>query len=97
MALVKLTSGEISQIKTAGRYGLGTDYRDNRYVYYISEGGGGLNWHGFDGNANDDVSAPYVICPKHNSESWSKYLASQETEAPSDGTTDPDDDIVPVG
>ena len=100
MALVKLTPGEVSQIKTAGRNGLGTDYRDNRYVYYISESGDDMNGHGFDGNANSGVSSPYVVCPAHNSQTWSAYLASKETEAPSDGsgeTTLPEGDHVIVG
>jgi len=100
MALVKLTSGEVSQIKTAGKYGLGTDYRDNRYVYYISESGGGLNWHGFDGNANSGISAPYVVCPAHNSETWNAYLASLVPETPTDGsgeTTVPEGDHGIVG
>ena len=100
MALVKLTSGEVSQIRTAGKYGLGSDYRDNRYVYYISESGGDMNWHGFDGNANSGVSAPYVVCSKHNSETWNAYLASLVPETPTDGTGDttvPGGDEIIVG
>ena len=97
---MKLTSGEVSKIKTAGKYGLGSDYRDNRYVYYISDGGGDMSWHGFDGNANSGVSAPYVICPAHNSETWNAYLASKIPETPTEGsgeTTIPEGDHVIVG
>ena len=102
-SLVKMTSSEISTIKTAGKYGLGTDYRDNRYVYYISEDGGDMSWHGFDGNANQGISAPYVICPAHNSDTWNEYLASQIPETPTEGTdgtggtTEPEGDHVIVG
>ena len=84
-ALVKLTPSEVSTIKSAGRNGLGTDYRDDRFVYYISESGSPMNWHGFSGNANDGVSAPYIICTEHNKKAWDDYHASLETNPPTDG------------
>ena len=83
-SLVKLTPSEVSTIKTAGRNGLGTDYRDDRFVYYISESGSPMNWHGFSGNANEGVSAPYIVCPAHNRKTWDEYQASLETVPPSE-------------
>ena len=69
-------------------------------VLDTSDGGGDMNWHGFDGNANSGVSAPYVICPAHNSETWNAYLASKIPETPTEGsgeTTIPEGDHVIVG
>lgn len=96
LALLKMTPSEVQVIKDASSSGLRSSFTDNRYVYYISEGGGDLEWHGFDGRANKNYSAPYVICPKHNYETWMKYLAdqaAQETVPPiidDGGYVDPD-------
>ena len=84
-ALLKMTPSEVQVIKDALSAGLKSTFGDNRYVYYISEDGSGLDWHGFDGSANKNVSAPYVVCPAHNKETWEAYEAEQaakETEPP---------------
>ena len=87
-SLLKMTPSDVEQIKNASKHGLASDFRDNRYVYYVSEDGSPLNWHGFDGKANDGVSAPYVICPVHNQEAWEEYEASQATEPPTEEPTE---------
>ena len=84
-ALLKMTPSEVQVIKSALTAGLRSAFGDDRYVYYISEGGDPLDWHGFGGDANRGISAPYVICPVHTWEAWEAYLANQaaqETEPP---------------
>ena len=84
-ALLKMTPSEVQVVEDALRAGLRSAFGDNRYVYYVSEGGGDLDWHGFDGKANKHVDAPYVVCTKHTEESWWAYLeeqAAKETEPP---------------
>ena len=80
-ALLKLTPSEVQEIKDALSAGLRSAFADNRYVYYISEGGGDLDWHGFDGTANRNVNAPYVVCTEHTKETWDAYVAEKEAEA----------------
>lgn len=87
-ALLKLTPSEVEVIKRASKHGLGTDFTDNRYVYYVSEDGSLLNWHGFDGKANNGINAPYVVCPVHTKQAWEDYEASQATEPPTEAATE---------
>ena len=84
-SLVKMTPSEVEQINSAYKVGLASDFRDNRYVYYVSEDGSPLNWYGFDGKANSNVSAPYVVCPAHTQAAWEDYEASIATEPPTEG------------
>ena len=85
VSLLKMTPGEVQTVRDALNAGLKSAFGDDRYVYYVSEGGSDLDWHGFNGDANRGISAPYVVCPQHDHEAWEAYLASQvqdETEAP---------------
>ena len=77
--------------------GLKGAYGDDRYVYYVSENGSDLDWHGFSGNANWGISAPYVVCPEHNQAAWEAYEAEQkkEEEAPSIPEIDGDIPTIP--
>ena len=79
-ALLKMTPSEVQVIRDALSAGLKSAHGDDRYVYYISENGSALDWHGFSGNANSGLSAPYVICSEHTAESWDAYFMSQPTE-----------------
>ena len=88
VGLVRLTPDDVDRINTAYKYGLGSEYRDNRYVYYISENGTPLNWFGFNGKANDGIKAPYVVCPLHTKQAWEDYEASQATEPPTEPPTE---------
>ena len=83
-ALLKMTPSDIDQIKEASTAGLASDFRDDRYVYYVSEDGKPLDWHGFGGKANKKVDAPYIVCPVHTQEAWEEYEASQATEPPTE-------------
>ena len=85
MALLKMTPGEVQLVRDALNAGLKSAFGDDRYVYYIADDGSDLSWHGFNGNANNGINAPYVICPEHNSEAWEAYLAGLEADE-----TDPD-------
>lgn len=72
-SLVKLTPEEVNMLKDADNAGLVDTYTSDGYVYYVSSSGEDLDWHGFYGNANDGVSAPYVICPVHTADSWDEF------------------------
>ena len=76
-ALVKMTPEQIDAIRMATKHGLSSAYADDRYVYYVSSSGSDLNWHGFSGNAQSGVDAPYIVCPAHNSQTWADYEAEQ--------------------
>ncbi len=95
-ALLKMTPSEVQVIRDALSAGLKSSFGDDCYVYYVSEGGSDLDWHGFDGNANRGISAPYLLCPEHTEEAWNAYQESLETEPPvtdGDGSEfDPEDD-----
>ena len=91
-ALLKLTPAKVEQINSAYKHGLNGDFRDNRYVYYVSEDGSPLNWHGFNGKANEGINAPYLVCPVHTAQAWADYEASQATEPP----TEAPDPVVPA-
>ena len=91
-ALLKLTPAKVEQINSAYKHGLNGDFRDNRYVYYVSEDGSPLNWHGFNGKANEGINAPYLLCPVHTAQAWADYEASQATEPP----TEAPDPVVPA-
>ena len=81
-ALLKLTPSEVRVIRDALNAGLRDSFGSDSYVYYISEGGADLDWHGFNGDANYGISAPYLICPIHTREAWEDYLAEQEFAEP---------------
>ena len=75
---MKLTESEIEDIRLAGKNGLNSKYLDDRYVYYVSSSGKDLDWHGFNGKANKDVDAPYIVCPAHTKQTWKEYEEEQK-------------------
>lgn len=79
-SLVKLTQAEVDEIRAAVGSGLDGMYASDGYVYF--EDGG---WHGFYGNANDGIDAPYIVCPLHNASSWMEYEQSQVPDDNLDG------------
>ncbi|MBR4289174.1 MAG: transglycosylase domain-containing protein [Oscillospiraceae bacterium] len=100
-ALLKMTPSEVRVIEDALGAGLKGAFGDDRYVYYVSESGSELDWHGFNGDANRGISAPYVMCPEHTLETWEAYLAEQaaketEPEIPSVPEINEDIPTVPV-
>ena len=94
-ALLKMTPDEVQVIKDALRVGLKSNFGDDHYVYYVSEDGGDLDWHGFDGNANRGVNAPYIICTAHTKETWEAYEAEQATEETQPPETEGEGGIAP--
>ena len=68
-SLVKLTQGEVNEIRSAANVGLSDIYLKNGYVWYLD----GV-WRGFNGSANHRYEEPYLICPKHNASTWQEYL-----------------------
>jgi len=70
-SLVKLTRAEIDEIRQAGYSGLVDAYLNDGYVYYVGNGGDGLAWDGFRGNANSPY--PYLVCPLHSEEYWGGF------------------------
>ena len=83
-SLLKLTPSEVRTIQDALGAGLKGSFGDDRYVYYVSENGTPLDWHGFGGNANRGVSAPYIVCPEHNAATWQEFEFNQSTEEDTD-------------
>ena len=69
-SLVKLTPAEVNMLKDADNAGLVDTYTSDGYVYYVSDSGDELDWHGFYGYSNNNVSSPYIYCPVHNADSW---------------------------
>ena len=79
-SLVKLTQAEVDAIKAAGRVGLNAQHLDDSYVYLITTGGNPGEWHGFSGNANKGVDAPYIVCKEHTKEAWEKLEEEKRKE-----------------
>ena len=75
VSLVKRSAGEISELKAARGIGLNPEHLMDNYVWYT-----GGDWHGFSGNAQPDVSAPYIVCPKHTKQTWEKYEEEKRKE-----------------
>ncbi len=65
-SLVKLTQKQIDEIMKAAPYRLLSDYTRNDYVYLINENGSDGNFRGMKNNLRQSISAPYLVCPKHN-------------------------------
>ena len=89
-ALVKMTREEVQAIKDALRVGLNDAYSMNGYVYLVNDDGSDGAWHGFYGNINDGVDAPYVVCQVHTA----GFTADDEgsDDGSDDGFIDNDDD-----
>ena len=86
-SLVKLTQGEVEQMKAAASVGLSSDYLLDGCVYYLGEGG----WHGFYGNLAPNNTEPYLVCPLHNEESWLRHEQEQIQDDSGDGELWEDD------
>ncbi len=83
-ALVKMTPNDISTIKQASGSGLKAQFYSDNYVFYVDANGKELAWKGFSGSANPNVSAPYVVCPKHNAQTWEQYQQQNPPEPEED-------------
>ena len=97
-SLVKMTRAEIEELKAAANFGLQDVYLSDSYVYLINDDGSAGSWHGFYGNANNGVDAPYLVCPVHSRDAW-EQLGSTDAGGETDtdytedgGYVSPDDD-----
>ncbi len=84
VGLLKLTSGELSNILSPGGY-MNSEMRQNNYIYLIGSGGADATFNGIGGGLTQWKSAPYVICPVHTPDAWAAYeqqKAEEETLPP---------------
>ena len=84
LSLVKRSRAEIDELKRAKSCGLEAIHTLDNYVWFTDG-----NWHGFSGYLQPDVSAPYLLCPKHNKEAWEKYQEEQKKEEEPTNPTEP--------
>ena len=87
-SLVKLTPGEVAEIRAAIGGGLKEEYYYDGYVYAVDGVGDPIAWHGFrnDYPGND---APYLTCQLHTHDAWLEQEPGMEEEE----ETNPDDTI----
>ncbi len=79
-SLVKLTRDEMEEIMKAASYNLDKTYYRDDYVYLINKDGSDGIYHGFSNKVNENVTAPYKVCPEHTKEAWEKYQAENTPE-----------------
>ena len=72
-ALLKMSKKEVDSLKQAAKNGLWAGFTDDRYVYYTDG-----NWYGFDGKANQNTQAPYVVCTAHTKQTWDAYQKAEQ-------------------
>ena len=65
-SLVKLTSDEVSEIRSGLAVGLNDIYGNDGYVYLVDRDGDPIAWHGFQGYANEGSDLPYLVCQLHS-------------------------------
>ncbi len=71
-SLVRLTSAEIAEIRSARSVGLADVYTTDGYVYY--EGG---VWTGFNGSAYNPSNTPYIQCQVHT-QAWNDTVTNPD-------------------
>ena len=79
ISLTKMSKSDVQAIRDALSCGLSGGYPAESRVYYTDG-----DWHGYSGNLQSGVSAPYLICTVHNADS---YAASQVPEEPTESET----------
>ena len=84
LSLVKRSKEEVEELKRAAKVGLEGIHTMNNYVWFTDG-----DWHGFDGKAQPDVKAPYIVCPLHNRDSWKDYEEEQKKEEEATKPTEP--------
>ena len=81
-SLVKMTQKEIDELVKAKTNGLLPEHLRDDYIYLINDNGTDAVFKGIEGKINQDVNAPYLVCPMHTKEAWEAYQASVETTDP---------------
>jgi len=85
--LLKLTAGEMQEIKNARGSGLVSMYTAENYVYLITNDGKDGDYKGFSGKINANTTAPYKTCKQHTKEAWEEYQAQHQNPVPPETTT----------
>ena len=75
-ALVKTTSSEISSMLRVENFGLKKAYLRDDYIYLVNSRGEDAAFKGMHGEANAQVTAPYIVCTEHNEQSWNSFQSS---------------------
>lgn len=96
VSLVKMTQSELEELKMAGNVGLNSRYLQDNYVYLINADGTDASFKGFYGNINQNIDAPYMVCPVHNQQTWDEYQESlKPTEPETVPPTEPEAGTAP--
>lgn len=95
-SLVKMDQDEIIEVVRARdeAYGLWKEWCGQEYIYYVDSKGNDLVFKGLDNRLEQEVDAPYVICPEHTQEAWEEYVLNNpivpdvpaDPDAPADPT-----------
>lgn len=83
-SLVKMTQTDYDKMIKAKGQGLLEDYLRDDYIYLTTNDGKDGVFKGINGNANQGVSAPYLVCTVHTKDSWESH---NSTRPPVTGTT----------
>ena len=84
---MKMTQAELDEIAKVKPYNLLDIYEQNEFVYLVNENGSDGVFKGIYGDLNQDVDAPYIVCPVHTKEAWEKYQQSQKPTEPTEPTS----------
>ncbi len=93
-SLVKMTQKEIDELVKAKTCGLMPEHLRDDYIYLVNDNGTDAAFKGIEGNINNDVIAPYLVCPAHTKDAWEKY---QDSIAATEPETQPEEDDGAVG
>jgi len=95
--LVKLSPEEVQDILNAENYNLWDEFLLDNYIYLLNANGGDGVFKGLHNDANQNVDAPYIVCPVHTKEAWELYQAAHPPVQPSEPIQPdtPTDPVVP--
>ena len=79
-SLLRMNQAQVDEIVRGCAVGLDTRFMQDNYVYFVDNSGNDASWHGFRGNANKNVNAPYLVCPVHTKEAWEKMQEEKAQE-----------------
>ena len=93
VGLLKVTQEQVDEIYKAAKYGLDSNFVRNDYVYLVDKVGNDLPFKGIKDECNQDVEAPYLVCPVHTQKAWEEY---QQTVPPVVDPSNPTDPANPM-
>ncbi len=94
-SLVKLNQKEIDEILKAENHKLMKDYLRNDYVYFVNEDGTDGVFKGVKNDLEQDMEAPYMVCPLHTQKAWEMYEAAQPPAVTNPVETNPTETPAP--